>query len=41
MNFVNFFRDCGITDVTEMACYYLVKFYDADEDGKLAYPEYL
>jgi len=28
-------------DVTESACYYVVKFFDADEDGKLTYPEYL
>jgi hypothetical protein len=41
MSFVNFFRDCGIMDVTESACYYVVKFFDADEDGKLTYPEYL
>ena len=41
MNLVNFFRDNGIMDVTEATCYFIVKFYDADEDGKLTYPEYL
>ena len=41
MNLVNFFRDNGIMDVTEGTCYFIVKFYDADEDGKLTYPEFL
>ena len=41
MNLVNFFRDNGIMDVPEATCYYVVKFFDADEDGKLSYPEYL
>lgn len=26
---------------TEADCYYVVKFFDADEDGKLTYPEFL
>ena len=41
MDLVLFFRDNGVMDVTESQCYYIVKFYDADEDGKLTYPEYL
>ena len=41
MNMINFFRDNGITEITEATCYYIIKFYDADEDGKLTYPEYL
>ena len=41
IDFLNFFRENGFTDVTEADCYYLVKFFDADEDGKLNYPEYL
>lgn len=41
LDFVIFLRENGFTDVTEADCYYLVKFFDADEDGKLNYPEYL
>ena len=33
--------DNGVNDVTEADCYYVIKFFDADEDGKLTYPEFL
>ena len=41
LDFLNFLRENGITEATEADCYYIVKFFDADEDGKLSYPEYL
>jgi len=41
LNFLNFLRENGVTEFNEADCYYLVKFYDADEDGKLIYPEFL
>ena len=41
LNILNYLRENGITCYNEADCYYLVKFYDSDEDGKLIYPEYL
>ena len=41
LDFLNFLRENGFNDATEADCYYLVKFFDADEDGKLNYTEYL
>lgn len=41
MDILNFLRDNGNNDVCEADCYYFVKFFDADEDGKLNYPEFL
>lgn len=41
MEFVNFFRDNGITKVTEAECYFVLKYWDSDEDGKLHYPDFL
>lgn len=28
-------------DINEADCYFMLKFYDCDEDGKLAFPEYI
>ena len=36
-----FLRDNDLHDVTEAQCYYLVKFFDSDEDGKLNYPDFM
>lgn len=41
LDFLNFLRENGFTSACEADCYYFVKFFDADEDGKLSYPEYL
>jgi hypothetical protein len=35
MDFIYFFRENGITKVSEAECYYVVKFFDSDQDGKL------
>jgi Ca2+-binding EF-hand superfamily protein len=41
MEILNFLRDNGIHNATEADCYYLVKFFDSDEDGKLNYPDFM
>lgn len=41
MELLNFFRDNGVTDVNEADCYFVIKFFDSDEDGKLHYPDFL
>jgi Ca2+-binding EF-hand superfamily protein len=41
MELLNFLRDNGVHTVTEADCYYVVKFFDSDEDGKLNYPDFL
>jgi hypothetical protein len=41
MDIVNFMRDNGQMWVTENHGYFLIKFFDSDEDGKLHYPDYL
>ena len=39
---LNFVRDNGLANqVTEADCYYLVKFFDSDLDGKLHYPDFM
>src|SRR6056300_1161139 len=40
--FLNYVRDNGMASgVTEADCYYLVKFFDSDEDGRLHYPDFM
>ena len=34
-------RDNNVHDMTEADCYYLVKFFDSDEDGRLHYPDFM
>lgn len=41
MEILNFLRDNGIHNATEADCYYLVKFFDSDEDGRLNYPDFM
>ena len=41
MDMCNFLRENGIMDVTEADCYFVMKFFDSDEDGKLNYPDFL
>lgn len=41
MEILNFLRDNNIHDMTEADCYYLVKFFDSDEDGRLHYPDFM
>ena len=40
--FLNYIRDNGLaSNVTEADCYYLVKFFDSDLDGRLHYPDFM
>mmetsp|Transcript_21102 Transcript_21102/g.20265 ORF Transcript_21102/g.20265 Transcript_21102/m.20265 type:complete len:133 (+) Transcript_21102:106-504(+) len=41
MEVLNFIRDNGVNHITEADCYYVVKFFDSDEDGKLNYPDFM
>jgi len=41
MELLNFIRDNSVHDMTEADCYYLVKFFDSDEDGRLHYPDFM
>ena len=41
LEILNFLRDNGVHSVTEADCYYLVKFFDSDEDGRLSYPDFM
>lgn len=41
MELLNFLRDNGMHNFTEADCYYFVKFFDSDEDGKLNYPDFM
>lgn len=41
MKILNFLRDNGVHNITEADCYYLVKFFDSDEDGRLNYPDFM
>jgi hypothetical protein len=36
---LNFLRDNGADYVNESDCYYIIRFYDNDENGKLNYSE--
>jgi Ca2+-binding EF-hand superfamily protein len=39
---INYIRDNGLSDgITEADCYYLVKYFDSDEDGKLHYADFM
>lgn len=39
---MNYLRDNGLaSNVTEADCYYIVKFFDSDLDGKLHYPDFM
>ena len=41
IDFLNFLRDNGIHNITEADCYYVVKFFDSDLDGRLNYPDFM
>ena len=41
MELLNYLRDNNVHDMTEADCYYLVKFFDSDEDGRLHYPDFM
>jgi Ca2+-binding EF-hand superfamily protein len=39
---LQFIRDNGLAKgVTEADCYYIVKYFDSDEDGVLHYPDFM
>jgi hypothetical protein len=33
LNILNFLRDNNVYHITEADCYYIIKFFDSDEDG--------
>lgn len=41
LDILNFLRDSGFSNKTENDCYYLVEFFDQDEDQRLNYTEFL
>ena len=41
MDMVNFMRENGMMDTTEADFYFVIKFFDSDEDGKLNYTDFL
>lgn len=41
MDMVNFMRENGQMEVAEADFYFVIKFFDSDEDGKLNYPDFL
>ena len=41
MDLLNYLRDNNVYDITEADCYYLIKFFDSDEDGKLNFPDFM
>jgi hypothetical protein len=41
MELLNFLRDNYMHDMTEADCYYIVKFFDSDMDGRLHYPDFM
>lgn len=41
MDIIFFLRENGVTHYSEANAYYVIKFFDSDEDGKLHYPDFL
>ena len=41
LEFLNFFRDNGVTHLNEANCYFMVKFFDSDFDGKLHFADFM
>jgi len=41
MEVVSFLRDSGLRHITESECFDVVNFFDADQDGRLTYNEFL
>lgn len=41
MELLHFLRDNDVHEMTEADCYYVVKFFDSDEDGRLNYPDFM
>ena len=41
VDLLNFLRDNGVHNITEADCYYVVKFFDSDTDGRLSYPDFM
>lgn len=38
---LNFFRDNGVTEINEAMCYYMIKYFDSDMDGKLHFADFM
>jgi Ca2+-binding EF-hand superfamily protein len=41
LDILKFLRECNVHEYHEADCYYLLKFFDADEDGALCYADFL
>lgn len=41
LDVLKFLRECNVHLYHEADCYYLIKFFDADEDGALSYADFL
>lgn len=41
MKMVNFMRDNGATNVSESQCYFMLKYFDSDLDGKIHFPDFM
>lgn len=41
MKLINFMRDNGVTTITESQCYFMIKYFDSDLDGKLHFPDFM
>ena len=41
LELLNFFRDNGVTSVNESDCYFVIKFFDSDVDGKLHFADFM
>ena len=41
MEILNYLRDNGVHNMYEADCYYLIKFFDSDLDGRLTYPDFM
>jgi Ca2+-binding EF-hand superfamily protein len=41
LDILNFFRDNGVTSVNEANCYFMIKYFDSDMDGKLHFSDFM
>jgi EF-hand domain pair len=41
LDILKFLRECNVHLYHEADCYYLIKFFDADEDNQLSYADFL
>lgn len=41
MELLHFLRDNGIDSANEADCYFMIKYFDSDSDGKLNYSDFM